>query len=179
MSRYICIGIMYQVRVMNNESWTRDAFYPVFPKNLFDYSLFEEQGLIRLHPETPAVEISELRTLIHTICGVIGEEPQRSSKDEHDLRARICQANLDGMIELAEKKQYRTFQKDSFPCSTMMNGRKAMLTIDSFIVHLSPYKFYPTNGIAIHEINRKLERLLKESLGTNKYKSLVNSHITL
>ena len=179
MSRYICIGIMYQVQVMNNESWTRDVFYPVFPNNLFDYSLFEEQGLIRLHPKTPAVEISELRDAIHTICGVIGEESLRGSEDEHDLRSKLCQANLDGMIELAEKKQYSTFQKDSFPCSSMLNGRQALLTIDSFIVHLSPYKFYPTNGIAIHEINRKLEKLLKESLGTNKYKSLVNSHITL
>lgn len=147
---------MYQARLQEDDLPAPEKFYPLFPKELFDYSFYEEDHLLRLKNDIPHSVLCELRNAVLDICGV-GNESTRTNLEE---------------------KQLFSFQKYDSPFRITLDGTSILLNIDYYLIYLSPDKFYTEDGLSMLEINFELTRLLHHALGENKYKFLVQSFIT-
>jgi len=178
MGRFICIGIIYQIRIEDSDSLTPEQLFPLFPKELFDYSLFSS-GFIRVHDNTPASDIYNLRKDVMGICDLGGEPNYLQSDSEKQLHDALIKLDAQGLITLAVQGIFESFKHDRFPFSMNLHGAELNLTADCLYFWVSPYKFYPADDYApTHEVNDWLNALIRHNLGNNKYKSLITSYIT-
>lgn len=69
MGRFICIGIIHQIRFEDPGSFTPEQLYPLFSKGLFDYSLFED-GQLNFRSDIPISDLYDLRKDVIDICDI-------------------------------------------------------------------------------------------------------------
>ena len=178
MGRFICIGIIYQIRIEDSDLLTPEQLYPLFPKELFDYSLFGS-GFIRILSNTPARDIYDLRKAVLDICDLGDESSYRQNDSEKRLHDALISLDMQGLITLATQGFYDSFKHGRYPCRMFLPSVELHLTVDCFYFWVSPYKFYPNDcSTSIHEVNEWLNTLIRHNLGNNKYKNLITSYIT-
>ena len=177
MGRFICIGIIYQIRIKDSDSLVPEQLYPSFPKELFGYSLISS-GIIRVRPDIPACDIYDLRKAVMGICDLGGESDYRQNDSNEQLDDALKRLDIQGLITLAVQGFCESFKHDRFPFSMNLHGVEVNLTADCLYFWVSPYKFYPADDYApTHEVNDWLNALIHHNLGSNKYKSLITSYI--
>lgn len=67
MGRFICIGIIHKIRVIDPGSFNPEQLYPLFSRDLFDYSSFND-GSLSIRPDIPMSDLYDLSKEVMDIC---------------------------------------------------------------------------------------------------------------
>ncbi len=182
MGRYIGIGILYQVDLWRHAP--KEELVKYHPEELFDYSSYESDNVIQLRTDIPTSELADLRSKVMDFCELPIEEHKDSSTGwkyvsfESELDYAIRSMSLEQLIELANKKEYYTFQECEQERLLRFCESKITAYYHFFLIYSSCMKFYPSRGYATHEVTRKVEGLINYGLKGNKLIDLVRCFVT-
>ena len=180
MGRYICIGILYQAEISGeSNSLKPEDFFMRFPPELFDYSRFEEDGIIRLNPDTPGDVILFLRRKILDFCSLPNENSSEKPLAEEELNSSLKNLCFQDFITQVRNKHYYTLSDDERPWIYHIGGEKLNVQCRYLVIFYSACKFYPDKASSYPEITQKLEGLIEHELGHIRLCNLIQCFVTL
>lgn len=172
MGRFIAIDILCDI-VFLEDGVDRSKVSGAFPDSVFDYSHFDDEKTICLRDDIPGAEIAALRKSVLEFMGL----PE--DKEEDKLANTLSESTIDELKNLAERKEYVTFQESTDIKYLLIDGKPYKVSTFSFLIYIMGVKFYPKQRYYTHEIIEKMDMLIGKHLKDHPLKSLVKTIVTL